>query len=99
MRDLFLTQRGLSQEKQTGHLENPIKQLTGWTASQTHGKVPREDRRVQQIYWAVCPPASIQERENDGLLEKGLPLSNSVAQLLPLRSLRSQIIHLRGTDT
>lgn len=43
----FMTERGLSQEKQTGHLENPIKQLTGWAASQTHGKVPCEGRGVQ----------------------------------------------------
>lgn len=93
-----MAQKGSPQEKQSGRLENPIKQLTECAASQSHGKVLCESRRAQQIYRAVCPQASLQERENDCLQRKGLPLSISVAQLLPLWSFGSQTIHLRGID-
>lgn len=72
-------------------LKNPVKQFTGWAASRSHGK-------RQKIYWAACPTASTQERQTDGLWRKGLPLSTSAAQLLPLRGLRSQTIHLSGID-
>lgn len=95
----FMTERGLSQEKQTGHLENPIKQLTGWAASQTHGKVPCEGRGVQADLLGSLPSCiDTGERKMVVCRRKDFPLSTSVAQLLPLRSLRSQTIHLRGID-
>ncbi len=92
------THRGLSPEKQTEHLENPINQLTGWAASQTHGRVPEKGRGLQEIYWARCPRASIQDRENDSLRNE-LPSSTSAAQLLHWgvwgckRSIREVLTH------
>ncbi|KAM7389187.1 hypothetical protein PAMP_023180 [Pampus punctatissimus] len=63
----FCDRETLLKRNRRDHLEYKCKQLTDWAASHTHGKVPCEGRRVQQIYWAICPPASIEERENDGL--------------------------------
>lgn len=67
VRDLLWYREVCLKRNRQDILKIPLNSSHAGQLPRVMAKFPEKGRRVQEIYWAVCPPASIQNRENDGL--------------------------------